>query len=93
MFDVISILLRIAKDSLLEHTITELWQVKRWVEYETLIFRKKELKDSYGELLRILESATKGDEDNAVGRIRAYALHEKTVAMKVMAGKAGAGQA
>lgn len=93
MFDVISILLRIAKDSLLEHTITELWQVKRWVEYEALISRKKELKGSYGELLRIMGSAMKGDQDDAVGRIRAYALHEKTVAMKVMARKSGAGPA
>jgi DNA-binding GntR family transcriptional regulator len=87
MFDAISILLRVAKDPLLEHTITELWQVKRWVEYETLIFRKKELVDNYKELLKILQISIEGTADDAVQRIREYAKYEKTIAMKVMSGE------
>ncbi|NPU83856.1 MAG: GntR family transcriptional regulator [Syntrophaceae bacterium] len=89
MFDIISILLRIAGDSLLEHTITELWQVKRWVEYEALIFRKKELADSYRELLKILETAEEGNADEAVRKIREYAKYEKEIALKVMGGESG----
>ncbi|MGV8081694.1 MAG: GntR family transcriptional regulator [Syntrophales bacterium] len=84
MFDAISILLRIARDPLLEHTITELWQVKRWVEYEALISRKEELTDSYRELLKILEAAVEGKEDDAVQKIREYARYEKKVALKVV---------
>lgn len=84
IFESMALLLRISKDNLLEHTVTELWLVKRWVEYEALIFRKNQLMDSYQDLLRIQELILSGRIDDAANKIREHAQYEKRIALKVI---------
>lgn len=84
MFEMASILLRAAKDPLLEHIVTELWQVKRWIEYKVLLFRKKDLQDSYLVLKDILEAAANGQGSEAARMIREQTQYEKMIALKVI---------
>lgn len=91
MFTTISILLGIANDALLEHTIAELWQVKRRIEYEAMIFKKKELLDSYERLVKIMELAIAGKVDDAVGKTRKHTQYEKKIALKVIGHRAKSG--
>jgi DNA-binding GntR family transcriptional regulator len=84
MFEMATILLRAAKDPLLEHIVTELWQVKRWIEYKVLLFRKKDLLDSYMVLKNILEAAANGQGSEAARMIREQTQYEKMIALKVI---------
>lgn len=84
MFEMAGILVRASKDLLLEHIITELWQVKRWIEYKVLIFRKKDLMNSYMVLHKILEAAANGKGDDAAQMIRDQTQYEKKIALKVI---------
>jgi len=88
MFEAMAILLRISQDPLLEHTVTELWQVKRWVEYEVLMLRKKELLESYQDLMKIQEYVAGGKTDDAARQIREHAQYEKRIALQVIGGAA-----
>lgn len=90
MFEIAEILLRVIEDPLLEHIVTELWHVKRWVEYEVLLFRKKDLLDSYMVLNKALEASMNGREDDAVQMIREQIQHEKMIALKVIGNQSNA---
>jgi len=84
MFAMAAILLRAARDPLLEHSITELRQLKRWVEYKVLLYRKKDLQESYLVLEKILEAAANGRGDEAARMIREQTQYEKMIALKVI---------
>lgn len=78
LFNILSIFLRVANDRLLEHIITDLWQVTRWVQYKLILFKKKELIDNEYEL-NVLNFALEGDAENAAKHIRKYIKYAKEV--------------
>jgi hypothetical protein len=71
----------VANDSLLEHTIMDLWEVTRWVQYEALIYKKSEKLDNYYEV-DVLELAVNGEVDKVCRKIREETQHAKIIARK-----------
>ena len=84
MFEGISLDLRIAADPLLENTIKGLWTLKRWVEYEALVYRQDTLMESHKALSRTIELTIRRKMRSAVHEMRKYAEFEKQIAVKVM---------
>ena len=84
MFGLAAILLRAAQDPLLEHIITELWQVKKWIEYKVLLFRKKDLLESFLILQKILDAYAGGQAGAAACMVREQTQFEKMIALKVI---------
>ena len=84
LFDALSLFMRVANDPLLEHTIKDLWQVTRWIQYEELYYKKKENLADYYEL-DVLDLTLKGDVRAVVRKIREDTQHAKEMALKAIA--------
>ncbi len=78
LFDVLSLFLRVANDPLLQHIITDLWQVTRWIQYKLLLYKKKERVDNDYEL-NVLELALTSDPDTTSEKVREYTQYAKEI--------------
>jgi DNA-binding GntR family transcriptional regulator len=85
LFDALKIFLRVANDPLLEHIISDLWQVTRWVQYKVLLYKKKAHMDNHYEL-DVLDMAIHGNFNDVARKIRKETQNTKMVALAVIRG-------
>jgi DNA-binding GntR family transcriptional regulator len=86
LFDALKIFLRVANDPLLEPIIMDLWQVTRWVQYKTILYKKKAHQDNYYEL-DVLDMAIRGTFNNVARKIRRETQNTKMIAIKGLQSK------
>ena len=80
----IDLLLRIANDPLLEHSIKELWQIIRWVEYEMLQYRKNHLMENYRHLKKYADLLTGKKMEEAVQHMRELSYFAMQFSLKAV---------
>ena len=81
IFDTLSVFMRVANDPFVEHAITDLWQVTRWVQFETILHKNEKNIDNYMEL-NTLELAISGSSIEEVSvKIREYVQYAKQIVL------------
>ena len=82
MYNGLDLLLRIAKDPLLEHIIKELWEVVRWMEYGMYLNMKNHLMVGYRHLKKYADLLSSGKTDEAIQQVREIGSFAKLSSMK-----------